>query len=754
MTLSAVKQLLLGSVGNRKEPQTIARWLTISLWFVIAGMSVTCISFLFSPEINVTLLVIDAVALLAAIIALLVAYTGYTRLAGYIVVSVVFFLNSYGYIVLGPNISLPNAIGYVAIITVAGLFFGSQGVLALLCLSLVVVGGTFSYGQLFLSDSAGVDLLKNMGDVTSVVTVLCLTSVVLYLLFRKNLDVVHEIEQVAAALDLSNHELLQHQKQLEEAQNQLEKLVERRTAQLSEANKQLQMEVDKRQSILDALHQSEAKWRSLVNSAPDHVLTFTPEGTTTFVNRTTVGNFTLPVQEGEKIDSLYEDEDNREALTKAIEHARSTRQAVSLETLLNTADGPLYLMHRLAAIESNEELTGLILTTTDISENKRTELAMRQTQKLESLGLFAGGVAHDFNNLLTAILAQNSLMLTRVSPNDTLASHIHKAIMATEQAMHLTRQMLDYTGRTPTQNVPIDLSQLIRNNTALFSAALPKNVDISLDVEHNLPCIQGDIAQMQQLLMNLLLNGADAIGKGHGLVKIVAQAAKICSESAEYSHWVGAELKPGEYVKLQVTDNGCGMNAETLSKIFDPFFTTKFTGRGLGLASVLGIVRNHKGGLAVESSLGVGTTFTLIFPALSVKQMPSKYEQVVPTREFDGERVLVVDDEDAVREAAVDILTSVGLEVIPMADGQSAVAYYQNGLEKIDIVILDLSMPGMSGEEVLHILRQMDQQVPIILTSGYDERDVMRRFQKAEHTSFIQKPYDLDRLLESVARYL
>lgn len=561
------------------------------------------------------------------------------------------------------------------------------------------------------------------------------------------------IEYIAQALENSNQKLRQQQKLLEENQDQLEHLVEQRTSQLKEANRQLQLEADKRLSVLDALQQSEAKWRSLVNSAPDHVLTFMPGGTITFINRPMDDEFTPQVQAGSSIYDLYETDENQLMLSGAIQHVQNTGQAAIFETQRDASTDTLYFMHRLAAIESNEELSGYILTTTDISEHKRTEIAMRQTQKLESLGLFAGGVAHDFNNLLTAILAQNSLMLSKVMPSDPMASHIQKAILATEQAMHLTRQMLDYTGRSLTHIVPTDLGQLISNNVALFSAALPKNVQIIVDVPDELPCVLGDAGQLQQLLMNLLLNGADAIGKRQGQIKIIAQPVQI-SESANYGQWVNMELSPGPYVRLQIVDNGCGMDDATLSKIFDPFFTTKFTGRGLGLASVLGIMRNHKGGLMVESAPNAGTTFALIFPALPAHQKLVHTEFVMDLREFAGERVLVVDDEEAVREAAVDLLTSVGLQVISAPDGQSALTYYREQPADIKMVILDLSMPGMSGEEVLQALRQMDRQIPIILTSGYDERDVMSRFQKADFTSFIQKPYDLDRLLNSVARYL
>ena len=750
--LSLVKQMLWNSTMPHKPSAEVTRWLNLSLWLVTGSLFIICTFMILNGDSNSALFVVDAMGLVISMIGLLVIYTGYVRLAGYLVLSGIFALNTYGYLVLEPGISISNAIGYMVLTTIAGLFFGSYGILTFLTLALLVMMGDFIYGILMAQSMSGRGI-GDFADLVSVLTVLLANGSILHVLLKRNQDAIHHIEEIAQALEISNQKLRQHQKLLEENQNQLESLVEQRTYELKEVNSQLLLEADKRQAILDALQQSEAKWRSLVNSAPDYVLTFTPQGTITFINRSIHNEFAPLAQEGVSIYDLYESDEHRNMLISALAHVQSTGQATIFETQRDTATGTLYFMHRLAAIESTEGPSGFILATTDISEHKRTEVAMRQTQKLESLGLFAGGVAHDFNNLLTAILAQNSLMLTKISSTDPLTEHIQKAILAIEQAMHLTRQMLDYTGRSLTQILPTDLGQLIHDNVALFSAALPKNVQIVLDVQGDLPYIQGDAGQLQQLLMNLMLNGADAIGKRQGQIRIIAESVQI-TEGVDYEQWVNGELTPGPYVMLQVVDDGCGMDDETISKMFDPFFTTKFTGRGLGLASVLGIVRNHKGGLMVESSPGAGTAFKLIFPSLPCHQKPMLSAYEVDMREFNGECVLVVDDEDAVREAAVDILTSVGLDVISASDGQTAISYYSAQPTDIKVVLLDLSMPGMSGEEVLQTLRQLNRRIPIILTSGYDERDVMSRFQAADFTSFIQKPYDLDRLLDSVARYL
>ena len=256
----------------------------------------------------------------------------------------------------------------------------------------------------------------------------------------------------------------------------------------------------------------------------------------------------------------------------------------------------------------------------DISERKRVEEKLQQTQKLESLGILAGGIAHDFNNLLTGILGNASLILEVLPPRSPARDLAESVIQAAERAAHLTRQMLAYSGRGRFLIQPMNCSQQVREITALIAASIPKNVQVRLDLADDLPLIEADTGQFQQLVMNLVINGAEAVGDARGAVTISTGVEQI--EAADIAGITfAADLKPGRYVSLEVRDTGCGMDPATLARIFDPFFTTKFTGRGLGLAAVLGIVRGHMGAVNVRTAPGRGTTFQVLFPVAAAQKI-------------------------------------------------------------------------------------------------------------------------------------
>lgn len=249
----------------------------------------------------------------------------------------------------------------------------------------------------------------------------------------------------------------------------------------------------------------------------------------------------------------------------------------------------------------------------DISERKRSEELLRQAHKMESLGIMASGIAHDFNNLLAAVLGQNSLALMKLSQEEPARAHVEKANRAAEQAARLTQQMLAYSGRGSFSLSVLDLNGLIRQHSSTFQAALPPQAKLEMDLAPDLPPIHADATQIQQLLMNLILNAGEAIGQEHGRVAVRTRTVALQAGELPHPLYAGENLAPGQYVRLTVEDDGCGMDAETLTRIFDPFFTTKFTGRGLGLAVVLGIVQGHQAGIQVHSEVGVGTTFHIYF---------------------------------------------------------------------------------------------------------------------------------------------
>jgi PAS domain S-box-containing protein len=409
----------------------------------------------------------------------------------------------------------------------------------------------------------------------------------------------------------------------------------------------------------------------------------------------------------------------------------------------------LRLLEKLAA-----DLTYAVESLQRDEQRKQAEEALRQSQKLESLGVLAGGVAHDFNNLLVAMLGQTSLALEQLPTDSAPRAHIEKAVGAARRAADLTRQLLAYSGRGQFQILPVNLNTLIQENLHLFEVAIPKNVHLVSDLAESLPVIEGDVGQMQQIVMNLIINAAEAIGRNPGTVRVTTDTYYITPADVQVWKYVGSPLTSGLYTTLSVRDNGAGMDTATLSRVFDPFFTTKITGRGLGLAAVLGIVRSHKGGLRVESEPGTGTAFTLYFPVSAAQPMTPTRVEPEPGAAVTQGLVLVIDDEESVREAATDILESVGLTVITAADGQAGLALYRERQADIRLVVLDLSMPGLSGEETLIELQRVNSPVAIILSSGYQQTEVTHRFASQRSVGFLQKPYDMTTLIQAVQQYL
>jgi len=411
---------------------------------------------------------------------------------------------------------------------------------------------------------------------------------------------------------------------------------------------------------------------------------------------------------------------------------------------------PLDRHYDIAAFSPKQRQFAVVFS--DVTERKRAEKALRESQKLESLGILAGGVAHDFNNLLVGMLGHSSLALSRLPAESPGRASIEKVIQAAERASDLSRQMLAYSGRGHFQVRPTDLNTLVRENLHLLEAAVPKAARLRAQLPEQAAVVEGDAGQLQQLVMNLVINAAEASGEHPGTVTITTETKRLSTDGARYARFTGRELPPGQYVLLEVRDDGCGMDEETVSRVFDPFFTTKFTGRGLGLAAVLGVVRGHNGGIEIESAPGRGTSFKILLPA--TEESP-RVPVATAARSVPGEAtILVIDDEEIVRDALREMLAPLGLEVLTAPDGAAGVALFEERAQDIRLVLLDLSMPGVTGEQTFHDLRGHDPDVPIVLSSGFTEEEAVSRFEGLGLSGFLQKPYRLETLIATIRRSL
>jgi PAS domain S-box-containing protein len=391
------------------------------------------------------------------------------------------------------------------------------------------------------------------------------------------------------------------------------------------------------------------------------------------------------------------------------------------------------------------------------SQVRRLEEKMRHAQKLESLGVLAGGIAHDFNNLLTAVLGYTELALRQTPADSPLQELLGQVRTAALQAAELCNQMLAYSGQGRFVVEPVDLSKLLRDMGNLLSVSISKKAhvefDLAVDLADDLARVQGDPAQLRQIVMNLMTNASDALEDKPGTITVRTGAAQL--RGAHPSDLLAAENLPaGDYVFLEIADTGCGMDEETCAKMFDPFFTTKFTGRGLGMAAVLGIVRGHGGLIRVQSEPGQGTVIRVYFPGSSA--VPK--QQVIrahPDRSFAWRRhILIVDDDPSVLRVTTLLLESFGFRVSQANNGHEAVEAIRRRPHEFAMVLLDLTMPEMSGHEALSEIRAIRSDLPVLLASGYREQDAVHRVPGERPTAFIQKPFEFDVLMAKMRQVL
>lgn len=445
--------------------------------------------------------------------------------------------------------------------------------------------------------------------------------------------------------------------------------------------------------------------------------------------------------------AFYAPED-RPVIEKAVQHAIDTGDGWDLECRFITVKGRRLIVRAQGETESRgDKVVRLFGVFKDITrekeeeeEKRRMQEQIQHAQKLESLGVLAGGIAHDFNNMLLAILGNAELALEDLSPTAPGRENIRDVIATTVRAAELCRQMLAYSGKGKFVVQALDLSELVEEILHLLEVSISKSALLKLRLAKNLPAIEADASQIRQIIMNLVTNASDAIGEKSGVITVTTGLME-CDEAYLAETYLDQNLTPGYYVYCEVADTGCGMDEETRSKIFDPFFTTKFTGRGLGMAAVLGILMGHRGAIKVYSEVGRGTNVKVLFPASEksaepIQNLPERLEGWMGSG-----TILVVDDEKTVRTLAKNILEKVGFDVLLAPDGREAVEIFREHGDHIELVLLDMTMPRLDGKETFAQIRRMRESTRVILSSGYNEQEATSQFAGKGLSGFIQKPY-------------
>jgi PAS domain S-box-containing protein len=397
------------------------------------------------------------------------------------------------------------------------------------------------------------------------------------------------------------------------------------------------------------------------------------------------------------------------------------------------------------------EITGCVAIASDITEWHKMQEMVQHSEKLKGIGLLAGGVAHDFNNLLTGILANVSMALEYAPLS--IAGYLRDVVQASERAADLTRQLLAYAGKGRCVIRSTDVPDLVRDLIPLIRAGVPRNVEILLDFEPGVQPVEADATQLCQVVMNLVINAAESIGEVAGTVSVRVRSEHLESADIRRRYYAADQVESGPFVVIEVSDTGAGMDQATQLRIFDPFFTTKFMGRGLGLAGALGILRQHHGGIRVQSAPGRGTTFQVVIPASMVKPEETPKSAVSSEPPISG-KVLVVDDSDIVRNVTRGVLEKFGYDVVLAENGEQCVEIFSQQPEAFSIVLLDLTMPVMNGEEALGYLLGLNPNAKVLVISGYDKDEAMRKFGDFKIAGFLQKPFRAGRLIQKILEIL
>jgi PAS domain S-box-containing protein len=509
------------------------------------------------------------------------------------------------------------------------------------------------------------------------------------------------------------------------------------------------------QEAEEKLRRSEHRYRTLIESIPDIIYTLDLDGSLSYISprwekilgheeSEVLGRFFIefaPPEDHLFLVRVFKDVRNHKKNVENV-HWHYLRKDGARRSFLGSA-APLY--------DEEGRVTGMIGMARDVTDHQRLEEQLLQSQKMESIGNLAGGIAHGFNNLLGGILGYATFIKRKLSTRDKIYQSVEAIERSAQRAAELTKQLLGFARRGKYQVRPIDCSALIQEIVLILQRTIDPRIAIEVDPDPRLSLIEGDEAQVQQALMNICLNARDAMPQG-GILKITSRNQRMIPDQASRQRG----MKEGSYIRLTLADTGTGMTTEVRNRIFEPFFTTKAKGQGtgLGLSMVYGIIQNHGGMIEVQSQTGIGSTFSVFLPAIASAVLNGEELLPVPDIHQGQETILLVDDEEIIRGLGIDILEDRGYQVLSASEGREAVRIYRERIREIDLVILDVMMPGIGGKETYRQFRAINPQVKVLLSSGYSTNGEVGEILKLGVSGFVQKPYREEELAAKVREVL
>ncbi|MEN8182132.1 MAG: response regulator, partial [Myxococcota bacterium] len=547
---------------------------------------------------------------------------------------------------------------------------------------------------------------------------------------------------------------------LERVRDRLEENVKERTSELAEANASLRQEIAERQSVEEALRESEERYRTVTELSSDFAFAFLidPKLGFTLEWMSDQGGRLTGLSPAEAARRGWLSQLHPEDRARAAEVFQAVRSGElrELEYRIFHSDGRLrWIQLQLATVQTRSDgsirIVGAARDITDRKEaeeeRRQLEQRMHEARRLESLGVLTGGIAHDFNNLFTVILGNVRLCQEEPEGSD-LENRLGRIKSAAGQAATLTEQMLLYAGEPSTSTTPCDLAKEVEETLAWLRGTIPERCRIETTLGPGLPLLAGDPPQLRRMVANLVTNAFEALGEEPGVVSLRTRQVQAHAEDLRTGHGANDAL-PGPYLSLEVSDTGAGMDADVRARILEPFFTTKFSGRGLGLASVLGIVRAHHGVLFVDSEPGRGTTVRVLLPVPKVGPQNDASGSAQGGRRG---RVLVVDDEAWVLELTREFLERAGYEVLTARGGREGLDRLRAAGDDVVLVILDLTMPDLDGARVLREMKRLRPELPVVLATGHSPESTSRQADLSDAAGFLKKPYEPEILLEEVGR--